>query len=300
MGRNYANEFVEHDIVAIGGGQHERAVQRFWEIQPGDVVVLRNGGSLTSIRSIGVAADEAPDEAGPYFTAQGWPLEYMYRVRWLLEEPQLLPTLSLPRERVTRVRSAANRSKVVSALEKSALALKLDRDLRSLPPPVVPVSADELSLPEPLQSLRLLADRFQKLRYRDAKAFGPLPRENEATSHFVVPLLVALGWPYHLIAVEWRRIDVAVFARLPRHPRNCHLIIEVKSVGTGWTRAKAQSAGYKRDRGLPPETQSYGSDGLHFWAFRDDGGTLELSLTHPTVEGLDVLERLRPPREIMQ
>jgi hypothetical protein len=90
-----------------------------------------------------------------------------------------------------------------------------------------------------------------------------------------------------------------VFTRLPRRPRNCHLIIEVKHVGTGWTGAEAQSAGYKRDRKLPPETQRYGSDGLRFWAFRDADSTLELDLTRPTVEGLEVLDRLRPPREIM-
>ena len=44
-------------------------------------------------------------------------------------------------------------------------------------------------------------------------------------------ILRALGWPPEQIAVQWRRIDVAVFRALPRTPENCHLVIEAKRLG---------------------------------------------------------------------
>lgn len=217
--RNYASDLVEYDIVAIGGAYADSNVQAFLRIQTGDVVVLRDGGSRTRVRAVGVVVGEKPDEFGDYFVAQGWPLEYILRVRWLIEVSYDFDGAMLPRRRVSRL-GARSRSAVIAALERATL--DLTRELRDLPPAVVPIAGDGLSLPEPLQALRLLAERFNKLGFQDKERFGPLPRENEATSHFVVPLLVALGWPYHLIAVEWHQIDVAVFARIPRQAENCH------------------------------------------------------------------------------
>lgn len=50
---------------------------------------------------------------------------------------------------------------------------------------------------------------------QDRQAFGEPPSEDELIVHFVVPFLLALGRVPELIAVKWRRIDVAVF-------RFCH------------------------------------------------------------------------------
>lgn len=71
-------------------------------------------------------------------------------------------------------------------------------------------------------------------------------------------------------------------------------------MGTGSQGADAQSVRYKRDKHLPPDTQRYGSDGFRFWAFEENGRELELDLTRPTVEGLEVLDRLRPPLGIIR
>jgi hypothetical protein len=296
LSRNYADDFVKHDVVGVGGAKSEPSVRFFGRIHDGDVVVLRDGGSRTRIRAIGVVAGDYPPEAGPYFLAQGWPLEYVRRVRWLLEDAREFDGGMLPRRRVSRLGQAAQ-SAIISSLRRGAL--DLDRRLRDLPTPVTPIDLDSTALPESVQSIRLLAERFTGLGFQERVRFGPLPRENEATSHFVVPLLVALGWPYQLIAVEWHRIDIAVFSRLPRAPENCRLIIEVKHVGTGPTGADDQSTRYKKRLGLPEDVARYASDGFRFWAFRDEDRTLELDLTHPTLEGLRVLDSLRPPHEVV-
>jgi len=40
---------------------------------------------------------------------------------------------------------------------------------------------------------------------------GRYPTEFEIISHIIVPLLLGLGWSHQQIAVEWNRIDVALF-----------------------------------------------------------------------------------------
>jgi hypothetical protein len=297
MGRNYADDFVAHDLIAVGGDPAEAAVEAFGRMRDGDLVVLRDGGSRTEVRAIGVLLGAPPEDFGPYFVAQGWPLEYIRRVRWVVEDVGRIDGLVLPRVRVSRI-GAKGRPLVAARIVASAVGV--DRPLRELPTTAVPVGIDGLSLPEPLQSLRLLATRFQSLRFESQQEFGPLPRENEATSHFVVPMLVALGWPYHLVAVEWHRVDVAAFICLPRVPENCHLIVEVKHVGIGPRGADSQSAGYKEDRRLPAATARFASDGIRFWAFQEGGTTLELDLLRPTLDGLAVIDLLRPPTSILR
>ena len=86
---------------------------------------------------------------------------------------------------------------------------------------------------------------------QDSQAFGELPSEDELIAHFVVPFLRALGWPPERIAVQWRRIDVAVFRGLPRTPENCHLVIEAKRLGGGVEGALEQARGYVDTLGVP-------------------------------------------------
>ena len=43
----------------------------------------------------------------------------------------------------------------------------------------------------------------------------------------------ALGWSEQLLAVEWNKIDLAVFQATPRTPDKCALLCEAKSLGHG-------------------------------------------------------------------
>ena len=44
---------------------------------------------------------------------------------------------------------------------------------------------------------------------------GNEPSERETVSYLVVPLLRALGWTPQRMAIEWNRIDIALFSQPP-------------------------------------------------------------------------------------
>jgi hypothetical protein len=100
--------------------------------------------------------------------------------------------------------------------------------------------------------------------------FGEPPSENELVSHFVVPFLRALGWPPERIAVQWHRIDVAVFRALPRTPENCHLVIEAKRFGAGVEGALEQAKGYVEVLGLPRDVIV--TDGIRYRMYASQRG----------------------------
>lgn len=49
----------------------------------------------------------------------------------------------------------------------------------------------------------------------------------------ILPLLLALGWSEQLLAVEWKRIDLAGFCGTPTDISNCVLVCEAKAMGHG-------------------------------------------------------------------
>jgi hypothetical protein len=52
-------------------------------------------------------------------------------------------------------------------------------------------------------------------------------------AHLILPILIALGWSEQLLAVEWRKIDLAVFNETPTTPERCVLVCEAKGLGHG-------------------------------------------------------------------
>ena len=84
-------------------------------------------------------------------------------------------------------------------------------------------------------------------------------------AHFVVPFLRALGWPPEMTAVEWRRIDVALFDALPRTPKHCRFVIEAKRLGTGLEGARQQAKGYTTRIGVPRDVVV--TDGFRYRVF---------------------------------
>ena len=72
-----------------------------------------------------------------------------------------------------------------------------------------------------------------------------------------------------------------------------------KHIGIGPRDADTQSSRYKQDLKLPAGTRRFASDGFRFWAFQEGDPTLELDLIRPTVDGLKVIDLLRPPKTIL-
>jgi predicted type IV restriction endonuclease len=119
---------------------------------------------------------------------------------------------------------------------------------------------------------------------QDVRAFGDLPSEEEMVAHFVVPFLRALGWPPELIAVDWRRIDVAVFRSLQRTPGNLQMVIEAKRLGAGVEGALDQAPAYMRALGVVCDVAV--SDGVRYRVY--DG---RLNFAHVAYANLARLKR---------
>lgn len=67
--------------------------------------------------------------------------------------------------------------------------------------------------------------------YNTNKHSGGRPTEHEVISHLTLPLFLALGWSHQQIAVEWKRVDVALFLTTPTESQNCVGIVEAKGHG---------------------------------------------------------------------
>ena len=70
------------------------------------------------------------------------------------------------------------------------------------------------------------------------------PSEFETVAYLVVPLLRHLGWTPQRMAVEWNRIDVALFDAMPRANDNLAVAVEAKKRDDSCLSARGQAEGY--------------------------------------------------------
>ena len=270
--RPYAEVFLEYGVVLIGPGhdgpwQPGRTgtdagefVRRFAEdLRTGDLLLLRT--AIDQVAAVGLVASEY-EYLEPFDDVNGWDLRHGRRVRWCrLPEPYRFETsvFGANPSRLARVRTDEAVDYACSFLT-SGLTHWREAPLPALPE-VEPL-LDEV--PEELRDVVGLARDLAGL-YGDEERLGDAPNENEMTAHFIVPFLRALGWPQELIAVEWRRIDVALFETLPRTPENCRFVIEAKRLGTGLAPARKQAEDYMA--GLQVSRDVIVSDGFRYRIF---------------------------------
>ncbi len=268
--RSYADVFLKHGVALIGPGDagpwtFERDdgefeggfVRRFAaEVAAGDVVLLRTG--IATIAAVGLVAGDY-QYVNAFDDVNGWDLQHVRRVRWC----------RLPEEHAfAGAVFGANPPRCSRVWNEEVLDFA-GRFLNSPPThwqmaplPELPVEEPALDeVPDILQGLVAQAADLVPL-VQDRQAFGELPSEDELIAHFVVPFLRAHGWPPERIAVQWRRIDVAVFRSLPRTPENCHLVIEAKRLGAGVEGALEQAKGYVEALGVPRDVVV--TDGIRY------------------------------------
>jgi hypothetical protein len=257
--RSYAEVFLKLGVALIDPGDagpwaSERDddefeggfVRRFAsEVAVGDVFLLRTG--IATIAAVGLVGSDyfyvnAVDDVN------GWDLQHTRRVRWC----------RLPVEHSFGSAIFGANPPRCSPVWNEEVVNFAERFLNSPPTHWQTVALPELPVEEP--SLDEVPDAIQGIvaqaadlvpLLQDRQAFGEHPSEDELIAHFVVPFLRALGWPPERIAVQWRRIDVAVFRALPRTQENCHLVIEAKRLGAGVEGALEQAKGYAAALGYP-------------------------------------------------
>jgi len=309
--RPYAEVFLEHGVALIGPGNdgpwqpgrtHIDAgefVRRFAEdLRTGDLLLLRT--AIDQVAAVGLVAGEYKF-LEPFDYVNGWDLRHGRRrhgrrVRWCrLPEPYRFETSVFGANpcRLARVLSDKAVDYAHSFLT-SGLTHWREAPLPALPE-VEPL-LDEV--PEALRDVVGLARDLARL-YDDEERLGDAPNENEMTAHFIVPFLRALGWPQELIAVEWRRIDVALFETLPRTPVNCRFVIEAKRLGTGLAPARKQAEDYVAGLGVSRDVVV--SDGFRYRIFDHEKNFAPLAyanLARLKQSSVALFDRLRPAQGV--
>ena len=209
----------------------------------GDAILLRTGPSC--IRAVGLVVGEYSYE-DRFDDVHGFDLQHCRRVRWSkLPQDYDFGESVFTQGRFSRVRSETV-CQYVSDFLHSPPTRWQTAALPELPAEEPPLA----EVPPVLQGLVASVTDLVPL-FINAQAFGEPPSEDEMITHFVVPLLRALGWPPERIAVKWRYVDVAVFRSLPRTPEHCQLVIEAKRLGAGVEEALVQAKGYVKALGRP-------------------------------------------------
>ena len=275
--RDFSRLFLKYDIMLAGHGRfgpyskerYEQVIQQglcsskkigmvraFAEdTEAGDVVLLRDGNKF---KAIGVVSDH------PYFHSEifddiyGWDLRHVRRVVWQehLREDLIELELSWGSGKTTSSFSGVNKEDIAASIKPLQKKFK-KRKLKALPSEATTLSLEEFGeelfsrgLPNNSvdQLIKAIERQRRLIRWYDVHGEkSDRPTEHEIVAHMVLPLLLALGWSEQLLAVEWKRVDLAVFTEAPTVSKNCCLVCEAKRFGHGLQNVFEQAEGYTRN-----------------------------------------------------
>lgn len=268
--RDYSDLCRRWDVILVGPGQAGpwpgcidqlradgrsarklTSMRRFAEeMQEGDLVVLRSG--TTHVLGVGevVGGYEWSEAFGD---VDGWDLEHVRRTRWLWwghDGPRTFQAYSLKLGDTTQ--------RLDNGVVRDWLAdLSVSADAWQRPLADLPASSDDGSITiEQVSdimfdhgvasaSIEALLSQVGELT-RIAKwyqRFGK-PSEHETVAYLVVPLLRALGWTPQRMAVEWNRVDLALFDSLPRRDDSLRVVVEAKKMDRSCLTAVSQARSY--------------------------------------------------------
>jgi hypothetical protein len=300
MERAYPDLLLKWDIVAVGPGEYGRwpesreicravrgdtqvrIVERFVsEVQIGDIVILRLGKNavygLGTVESDYLWFDDMGD-------VDGWDLQHCRRVRWLWrysvkDGPMKFPANTLRWGDTVQQATSPGLTRWIEGL--SVRKDALSRPLAALPEtcidgkPLKTVTADEIS--EYLFDRGTAADNIDSLTLRMtdlvriASWYGRAkmqPAERETVAYLVVPLLRSLGWTPQRMAIEWNRIDIALFNALPRTDGNLIAAVEAKKRWRTCFTSCGQVFGYISKPERSNCVRAVSTEGLRYSVFR--------------------------------
>ncbi|REJ68204.1 MAG: hypothetical protein DWQ31_08735 [Planctomycetota bacterium] len=275
--RWYPDVFLRWDVIAMGPGRHGpwpdhnaeivmidgysarklTDIKKFCEtIQAGDLVVLRVGTQW--VYGVGEVVGEGAAWLDDFGDIDGWDLQYVRRVKWLWKynhEPKNFPAHTLKRGDTVLVMSSDDvrewlTTLVIDEREKT-------RKLEELPDSCVDEKpGDEADMERvagflfdqgiAASSIDNLVDQMDEL-VRIARWYQRTrqsPSESETVTYLVAPLLRTLGWTPQKMAIEWNRVDVALFNSTPRQDEKLRAVVEVKKMNSSCLTARSQAEDY--------------------------------------------------------
>jgi hypothetical protein len=306
--RDYSSVFLKHDVMFMGpsmklgnalnaeyagsGMSIENQTNRFAKApMAGDRIILRVGKEIVAVGEIPDASQhdvETGYQIDPTFYAVlGWELGHSRRVLW---SENIKPSADL-QTYVDGYRQMATFFQIQDAKiikEISALSAALfDRKLKPMPDPneYKEYSWDELAINlfnsgisnQSVESIIKALEQARRLNswyHIESEGGGRYPTEHEVVSHMVLPFLLALGWSHQQIAVEWNKVDIALFGRTPTDEKNCRIVIEVKGLGKEIAHVLEQPLGYVENLKLTNVDKIVVTDGKDFYIYeKNQNGT---------------------------
>jgi len=264
------------------GDRTFRVLRRFCEeIKKGDIIVLRLGTS--QVLAIGEVADDQLHWRDDFGDIDGWDLQHVRRVRWLwdgVSAPEVFEPHTLKWGDTVQKMS----ERAIDAVRKR-LSTRLSDDahrrkLQELP---------ELGRTEPVKTEEVAGYLFDKgMAYAFANALigrmGELEylagwyrrrseekkrpvSEHETVAYLVLPLLRALGWTEQKMAVEWDRIDIALFDGAERSDEQLSAVVEAKKLDASCLTAFSQAKEYASGPARQGCRRLIVTDGLRYGVF---------------------------------
>ena len=253
-GPGYAGKYPECNETLKKHGWTSKKRTDIWrfaeQMKEGDLVVLRLGTN----RILGVGEIVGKYEWLECFgDVDGWDLQHVRRVRWVWTGLKYFKTYTLKQGDTTQEMTSIV---VKSWLEEIDIPIeKFEREIPKLPQAGNIISQSQIA--EYLfaqgvssNSIEILTREFEELR-RIAKWYlnsKEVPSEFETVSYLVVPILRALGWTPQKMAVEWNKVDIALFDQLPRKDKNLSIVVEAKKKGNSCLSAISQAQGYAKGK----------------------------------------------------
>lgn len=287
-GPGYAGELNDKTIEKmLRDGVSKQSIadrKRFCEtMKNGDIVALKIG--LKKIYAVGVVVGDY-QWSDLFSDVDGWDVQHVRRVKWLWistinNDGEYEPydfTENVLKQGTTLI---LDNKRVIEWIVSLKLDFNKEYSVPDLPSePDNNVTVEEISeylyakgtsgnsirnLVSVIDDLRMIAKWYKKVDNVS---------EFETEAYLIVPLLRALGWTPQKMAVEWNKVDIALFNELPRRSDNLIAVVEAKKKGNSCLQAYSQAFNYAKDK--VQCNRLIVSDGLRYGVFIKDNNKYRL------------------------
>ncbi len=307
-GPGHAGKYPDCNKTLKDEGWSSRKRTDLWRfsvgMKDGDFVVLRLG--TNTVLGVGQIVGEY-EWHDCFIDVDGWDLRHVRRVRWLwngINNPKYFDRYALKQGDTTQEMSSKS---VRDWLEQLQIP-KEKYDYQPISLPNIGRIIQQNEIAEYLfdqgissNSIENLIKEFDELR-RIAKWYvgKETPSEFETVAYLAVPILRALGWTPQKMAIEWHKVDIALFDQLPRKNKNLSVVVEAKKKGNSCLTAKSQAQKYAN--GKTNCKRLIVTDGLRFGTYIKENeeyklkayfNLVDLRESYPIYDCLGIKEALK-------